>query len=291
MGTPRYRDPRLIELQLLAELDRPNPEGPGPVHVAPGQSGIDYLTLEAWLALARDLSITTDWTPTKFTRAPDPFPDPEKALKERGVRLVEQLEGSGTPDRVRITHRGRLRLYRLRAELDAGRIRDKFGILWDDRHWETDLQVRLWMKAPKEPVSIIVADLDHFKAVNDQLGHDEGDRGIRLYRTIIRELVADDDGEAYAMGGDEAAVILPGVDGTRANVVAEGIRLAVESTFYTIGRGANGSATLAKQPTASLGVGTFYAVATAAGLRKEVDGLTYEAKRQGRNRVVSKEFS
>ena len=282
------RDPRLIEMELLASLDALAARGTTTRYSKPNPyGGEDHLVHEAWVALARNLAVTTDYTPAAvYEKHPDLHPDPNRESKQIAVAIMEWLGGGRAVD-LRITHAGRLRLFRLRAELDAGRIRDKFGILWDDRHWLTDLQVRVWMRKPGEPISIIVADLDHFKSVNDTLGHDEGDQGIRLFRSILRDVVATGGGEAYAMGGDEGAVVLPGVKREHAEALAERIRQAVEEAFRMFGT-ADGQPKLAAQPTASIGVGTFDDACDPSRARGQVDKVMYEAKKSGRNRVVSK---
>src|SRR6185312_11697286 len=75
------------------------------------------------------------------------------------------------------------------------------------------------------PVSLIVADLDHFKSVNDSFGHACGDRVIEVFATFLRE-AASDDHIAGRIGGEEFAILLPGVNLMVARLLAEGTRSA-----------------------------------------------------------------
>jgi diguanylate cyclase (GGDEF)-like protein len=127
----------------------------------------------------------------------------------------------------------------------------------------------------REPVGLIVGDLDHFKTVNDTLGHAVGDAVLRdVAYTLRKELRAFD--FAYRIGGEEFVVLVPGADALQAGVVAEQLRAAVEST-----PAGNTSVTM------SFGVG-----ASPSGeplnyerLFAEADLALYEAKADGRNCV------
>src|SRR5258706_2885558 len=80
----------------------------------------------------------------------------------------------------------------------------------------------------REPFSLIMLDLDDFKAVNDALGHQAGDRLLaELARSIVG--AGRDSDHVFRYGGDEFAVLLPGTDATSALAVAERIRGAIHS--------------------------------------------------------------
>jgi diguanylate cyclase (GGDEF)-like protein len=127
---------------------------------------------------------------------------------------------------------------------------------------------------------MIMADLDHFKGVNDTLGHDRGDEALRRYFTLLRDIVSEEGGDAYRRGGDETLAILVGNEPECALRVAEKVRGAVEVEFE------NFDEKLPEPPTVSIGVATFHGATEPGHALKQVDKLLYQAKGNGRNCVV-----
>lgn len=125
-----------------------------------------------------------------------------------------------------------------------------------------------------EPMSLVMLDVDHFKRFNDTFGHLAGDRALAAVATRLTATARREDW-ACRVGGEEFAVLLPGADRRAAAEVAERLRLAVEGM-----RLAEGPITI------SLGVASGVGVRDGEALVAEADGLLYEAKRLGRNRVV-----
>ena len=124
------------------------------------------------------------------------------------------------------------------------------------------------------PFSLIVADVDHFKAINDTWGHPAGDRVLENVSRLLRACVRATDG-VVRWGGEEFLIILPHCDLRAAADQAERIRERVERTPQPE----------AGQVTLSLGVAQLGPVETVANLIERADKALYEAKRQGRNRV------
>jgi diguanylate cyclase (GGDEF)-like protein len=127
----------------------------------------------------------------------------------------------------------------------------------------------------RQPVALILGDVDHFKQINDSAGHTTGDAVLEDIAHELRRTVRAFD-LFYRIGGEEFLVLLPGAAARAATSVAEALRLAVAAAP----RGG-------KSVTMSFGV-----AASAEGepfdYRKifaEADGALYEAKRGGRNRV------
>lgn len=110
---------------------------------------------------------------------------------------------------LRITHRGRVRLSELKQALRSGRERDTFGILWDVRHWERDLQIALLETSQSAPLSVAYIDMNGLKELNDKQDHDQGDKALRVYFQAVASVLGDT-GQAYRLGGDEVLVVLPG---------------------------------------------------------------------------------
>src|SRR5207342_1931921 len=82
------------------------------------------------------------------------------------------------------------------------------------------------------PLSLLVADIDHFKEFNDKHGHSRGDEVLRAVAKQLLEGVRDQD-IVCRYGGEEFALILPGTDGDQAMVVAETLRHAIEQSKGT----------------------------------------------------------
>ena len=131
------------------------------------------------------------------------------------------------------------------------------------------------------PFALIILDIDHFKTINDRLGHLAGDLTLRKLAGCLKSEVRRDDLMAR-YGGEEFAAVLTETDHERATELAERLRLAAESHVFTF-EGHRYEVTL------SLGVATMSAGLTLSPqeLIQRVDQRLYQAKHEGRNRVVS----
>jgi two-component system, cell cycle response regulator len=128
------------------------------------------------------------------------------------------------------------------------------------------------------PLSVLLLDLDHFKAVNDRVGHLGGDHALRSVAEAAQaELRAGD--LLGRFGGEEFAVVLRHAGRTEARKAAERIRRRVEGLELTF-EGAPIKLTV------SLGVATLAAKGGAQALLAAADAALYRAKREGRNRVT-----
>ncbi|MDX9746503.1 MAG: diguanylate cyclase [Syntrophales bacterium] len=135
------------------------------------------------------------------------------------------------------------------------------------------------------PLSLIVCDIDFFKKYNDRYGHKEGDICLQTIARVIKQTALRPGDFVARYGGEEFAVILPGTRTKGALHVAEKIRTAIAE--YAIPHEDSG---IASTVTLSLGVAqieAFQAVGMSSmALFRAADTALYEAKRQGRNRVV-----
>lgn len=130
-----------------------------------------------------------------------------------------------------------------------------------------------------EPLSVILADLDRFKTVNDEFGHAIGDRVLQVFADTIRRTLRAHD-VSGRLGGEEFAFMLPGASVQDAAQVAERIRLRFADAALTIG-------THAVASTVSIGVASTSApMANVADLLATADRALYRAKAEGRDRVV-----
>jgi diguanylate cyclase (GGDEF)-like protein len=130
------------------------------------------------------------------------------------------------------------------------------------------------------PVSVILCDVDHFKNINDRYGHVGGDTVLRTVAANLRGALRETD-VLGRWGGEEFMAVLVDTDSLVARHVAERMRSAVAKTTFE---------GLPEGTTISLGVATQHTVVTAASawdaLVKEADQLLYQAKKEGRNRVI-----
>jgi diguanylate cyclase (GGDEF)-like protein len=128
-------------------------------------------------------------------------------------------------------------------------------------------------------LSLILADLDDFKQVNDRYGHQAGDDVLRTFADVLRETVRDID-LAARYGGEEFAVLLPQTDLAGAEHVAERLRERMETRLVEPGADAPFSVT------SSFGVASFPEAGTPAALFAAADEALYRAKSAGKNCVV-----
>ncbi len=132
-----------------------------------------------------------------------------------------------------------------------------------------------------EPLSLLMADIDHFKTFNDQYGHLTGDQVLRLVALGMKQNVKGRD-IAARYGGEEFIVVLPNTALQSAITVADHIRRAVMTKELM--RRSNGERL--GRVTISIGVAVLHRGDTAQLLIDRADKCLYAAKRQGRNRVI-----
>ena len=133
-----------------------------------------------------------------------------------------------------------------------------------------------------KPLSVIMIDIDHFKAVNDTHGHDAGDQVLRLFSERVMKSVRGND-IACRFGGEEFVIALPGTDRELAMVVAERMRREIENCPIAVRDGAATISVTLSAGVAALGPGD----ASVDDLMKRADRALYEAKHNGRNQVTS----
>ena len=125
------------------------------------------------------------------------------------------------------------------------------------------------------PFSIIMLDIDHFKRINDQHGHSKGDEALVEFVSTIKPLLREND-SFCRWGGEEFAIILPETDSKGALILAERIREAISQ--ITVG---------SIMFTVSAGVAQYREKELLDEFIMRLDGALYQAKENGRNRVVS----
>jgi diguanylate cyclase (GGDEF)-like protein len=143
------------------------------------------------------------------------------------------------------------------------------------RRLAAEMEVAL---AVGQPLTLAVADLDHFKVVNDRLGHAIGDQALRESAALMRRLCRETD-LVCRIGGEEFAIILPAMTRDGAIEFCDRIRCAIESNEWQ-----RVHANLAV--TISIGLAQWDGTAEVPELLEAADTQLYRAKRAGRNQVV-----
>ncbi len=175
---------------------------------------------------------------------------------------------------------GRLGLERANSQLETLSRTDPLTGLNNRGHWEDCLEAEFARFARTlHPVSLVMLDIDHFKAINDGHGHQAGDEVIRALAQAVRAAVRVTD-VAGRYGGEEFGIILVNTDGEGAAVVAERLRERIEDTVVSW-RGQT------IRFTVSLGVAEAEPeMSDSAEWLGRADAALYQAKAQGRNQVV-----
>ncbi|KQT60441.1 MULTISPECIES: PleD family two-component system response regulator [unclassified Aureimonas] len=134
--------------------------------------------------------------------------------------------------------------------------------------------------ADQRPLAVLIADIDHFKRINDGFGHDAGDHVLREFAARVKQSLRASD-LACRFGGEEFVVLMPEADERAALGVAERIRvLTAEAPFAIGGEALNVTVSVGY---ANLGPGD-----SAETMLKRADQALYSAKRAGRNRVETR---
>jgi diguanylate cyclase (GGDEF)-like protein/PAS domain S-box-containing protein len=132
------------------------------------------------------------------------------------------------------------------------------------------------------PLSVLMLDIDHFKAINDSYGHDVGDKVLRAVADACRRELRDSD-ILGRLGGEEFGVVLPNTTREGAVVVAERLRERIDAMRL----GGDWGSDIA--PKVSVGVACMRGAARIEAVLKQADQALYAAKAAGRNRVSAAE--
>jgi diguanylate cyclase (GGDEF)-like protein len=134
-----------------------------------------------------------------------------------------------------------------------------------------------WAKLNTADLSIIFLDIDHFKVINDQYGHDCGDSTLVAVAKLIKENLRKND-TIFRFGGEEFVILVNQTDLANAELLAKRIRIAIERNILVYDM-------KPVKVTASLGVSSLRSDDNFDAFIKRADNAMYKAKRSGRNRV------
>ncbi|MEF2072412.1 PleD family two-component system response regulator [Consotaella aegiceratis] len=159
-------------------------------------------------------------------------------------------------------------------------VRDPLTGLYNRRFMESHLEKAIARaRLDGKPLAVLIADIDHFKKINDGWGHDAGDLVLRQFAALITQTLRGSD-LACRYGGEEFVILMPEADGRAAQLIGERLRASVAETAVDL-KGELISITV------SAGCAVFNPASDdASSLLKRADQALYAAKRGGRNRVV-----
>ena len=171
----------------------------------------------------------------------------------------------------------------LLAEAEKQSMTDALTGLYNRRSLDQLLQREVALsERHKQPLSLVMIDMDYFKQINDAHGHAAGDHLLRSFADCVRMTLRKTD-LAFRYGGDEFVIALPQTPIAQAQQVVQKLRQAFASVDFT-----SAIAHLEKQPTLSIGVAERSAdtnVLTLTGLLGAADQALYDAKAASRNCV------
>lgn len=194
---------------------------------------------------------------------------------------LQNVENAVIPFMDRILHfleKTSLELEQLNKELGKIAYTDRLTRIYN--RWELEHKITEAIKLSEDdhtPISLIFMDIDHFKHVNDTYGHDVGDMVLRATVNLIKDNLQPQ--HVFGRwGGEEFLYLLPDTDLEEAKEFAEKLRMQVEENCYVVVR----------HITMSFGVTTIIENDNINTFVKRADEALYIAKKNGRNRVVSK---
>lgn len=193
-----------------------------------------------------------------------------KHMAAHNLQLEQKLQHSSRQlDALQVT----MQNIRLQA------VTDGLTGLANRRHFDDSLEAALAKASENAPLSLILGDIDRFKAVNDTWGHQVGDQVIRYVASVFK--ANEGAGLAARYGGEEFALILPGYSSATARDVAERIRRAIKAK--SLSKRATGETI--GVVTISLGLASAPPHQSPAALLEAADASLYQAKRNGRDQI------
>ena len=240
-----------------------------------------HTQIAAWFDVSRDLA--------------DPILHQIHERTQEMGRLFELPTGDlGNPDEILARANETLTEITLQSQLQSTELRRQNQRLVDEvltdpltgalnrRAFAAYLDDQFPAASAERPLSVLFADVDHFRKFNNTYGHPVGDRVLKAFTMTLGQ-VARETGRVFRYGGEEFAIVCPETDGEAASALAEHVRVAVEGTTRVRARDCEDALGV----TCSIGVATHAGTThgDAEALVKAADDALYAAKSSGRNCV------
>ena len=175
------------------------------------------------------------------------------------------------------------RLLEITRQLEQLAILDGLTGIYNHRHFQEHLN-KEWRRAQrsKQPISLIMIDIDFFKNLNDSYGHPTGDECLKKMAQALQQSVNRPGDLVARYGGEEFVAVLPEVGAEGAALIAERMRMAVEALKFP-----HRESRIAAHVTVSLGVAALIPTRESSpdALIAAADKALYAAKEAGRNRI------
>jgi diguanylate cyclase (GGDEF)-like protein/PAS domain S-box-containing protein len=221
-----------------------------------------------WVNLTVSLVLRSDGSPDHFITVIEDITS-RKALEDASGSLIQQL-----------AHRVSERT----AQLEKLSLTDALTGIANRRRLDEYLESE-WDRAvrARQPISVVIVDIDHFKGLNDELGHGEGDKALKVIAAELTCVLQRAGDLATRYGGDEFVVVLPNTNPEGAFKVANDIQSAIAKLAIP-----HPGSPIDTKITTSLGIATAWPLKKGAanGLMFAADRALYSAKRAGRNRIA-----
>jgi diguanylate cyclase (GGDEF)-like protein len=250
--------------------------------------------IEAARKIRRLCEENHDWIPIIFLSALSNSKDIAKGIEAGGDDYLSKPVDSIVLN-AKLT--AMARIADMREQLDEANrkltlISAKDGLtgLYNRRHFDEVMGKEIKVaRRIKTPLSVILCDIDHFKAFNDNYGHQGGDDCLKVVAETLQEAVNRPGDMVARYGGEEFVIVLPETDLAGATKVAELVRQAIEDAAII-----HAYSSTSEYVTISAGVATMMEVDVGADMEAAIRDLIeaadkglYRAKEQGRNRVCS----
>lgn len=202
----------------------------------------------------------------------------EVAGRKVALELIKEISADGLASLCEMP-KDNGNMYRSIAKLHELATHDALTDLYNRRYIDKQLPREIMQaKKRKMPFSIVMADIDWFKSVNDQYGHAVGDEILQEFAALLEGNIRKNSGDwAARYGGEEFLIFLNNCDGKRAYLIAEKLRRIIEKNVFSTKAGK-------LSITASFGIYTYSRhIANMRQLMDKADSRLYRAKQAGRN--------